>query len=74
LNWFTPRSDRSLPQPWVLSVSIWYYRFLMLLWALWLANSLLQWLKEWWKSLVHVTGWRSFPTRLQKRPTESKKP
>jgi hypothetical protein len=73
LNWFTPRSDRSLPQPWVLSVSIWYYRFLMLLWALWLANSLLQWLKEWWKSLVHVTGWRTFPSRFQKPPTESKK-
>ena len=74
LNWFTPRSDRSLPQPWVLSVSIWYYRFLMLLWALWLANSLLEWLKEWWRSLVHVTGWRSIPTRLPKRPTESRKP
>ncbi|MFN5272902.1 MAG: hypothetical protein ACK5E3_06845 [Planctomycetota bacterium] len=60
LNWFTPRSDRSLPEPWVLSVSIWYYRFLMLLWALWLANSLLQWLKEWWRSLVDITGWMTW--------------
>lgn len=60
LNWFTPRSDKMLPSPWVLSVSIWYYRFFMLLWALWLANSLLQWLKEWWKSLVQGTGWRTW--------------
>jgi len=58
LNWFTPRSGKMLPKPWVVSVSIWYYRFFMLLWALWLANSLLQWLKEWWKSLVQGTGWR----------------
>lgn len=68
LNWFTPRSDKNLPEPWVLSVSIWYYRLLMLVWALWLANSLLYWLKEWWRSLTHGGGWRTWtpPTPLPK--------
>ncbi|MEI6527177.1 MAG: hypothetical protein WCP62_14195, partial [Planctomycetota bacterium] len=49
-------------------VSIWYYRLLMLIWALWLANSLLYWLKEWWRSLTHGGGWRTWtpPTPLPK--------
>jgi hypothetical protein len=63
LNWFTPRSDKNLPEPWVLSVSIWYYRLLMLVWALWLANSLLHWLKEWYQSLTFGGAWRSAPPR-----------
>jgi hypothetical protein len=65
LNWFTPRSDKNLPKPWVLSVSIWYYRLLMLVWALWLANSLLHWLKEWYRSLTAGGAWRS-PERIAK--------
>ncbi len=59
LKWFTPRSGEQLPQPWVFAVSIWYYRILMLLWALWLANSLLTWLKEWWRALTSGSGWRT---------------
>jgi hypothetical protein len=27
---------------------------MMLLWALWLANSLLRWLLQWWKSMVQT--------------------
>jgi hypothetical protein len=50
LQWFTPMSGKELPKPWILSVSIWYYRLLMLLWALWLANSLLRWLLRWWRA------------------------
>jgi hypothetical protein len=68
LNWFTPRSDKNLPKPWVLSVSIWYYRLLMLVWALWLANSLLHWLKEWYRSLTAGGAWRS-PERIAKDHT-----
>ncbi|MCY3007328.1 MAG: hypothetical protein NTV29_15300 [Planctomycetota bacterium] len=64
LNWFTPRSDKKLPEPWVLSVSIWYYRLLMLVWALWLANSLLHWLKEWYQSLTTGGGWKERPARV----------
>jgi hypothetical protein len=30
---------------------------------LWLANSLLYWLKEWWRSLTHGGGWRTLTPR-----------
>ena len=44
LRWFEARSEGSqLPIPWVVSVSIWFYRGLMLLWAVWLAFGVLRW-------------------------------
>lgn len=48
LQWFQPRVAGALPEPWILSVSIWWYRFLMLAWALWLANALLGWIRWGW--------------------------
>ena len=49
LQWFSAHSGTELPTPGFLSVSIWWYRFLMLVWALWLAASLIQWLQWGWK-------------------------
>lgn len=49
LRWFQPRVAGALPEPWVISVSIWWYRFLMLAWALWLANALLGWIRWGWE-------------------------
>lgn len=51
LNWYQARCEVLLPRPSCISISIWWYRFLMLLWALWLASSLIRWLG--W-------GWRQF--------------
>jgi hypothetical protein len=51
LNWFEPRVEGPLGQPWVVSVSIWFYRLLMLLWALWLASAVVQWLQRCWTAL-----------------------
>lgn len=48
LRWFQARAEGTLPTPWILSVSIWWYRFLMLAWALWLANALLGWTRWGW--------------------------
>lgn len=48
LNWFQPRTGLELPQPMVVSVSVWFYRLLMLFWALWLAVALLRWLQMGW--------------------------
>jgi hypothetical protein len=53
LQWFEASGHGGLPQPHCLSISIWWYRLLMLLWALWLAASLIRWLG--W-------GWRQFNT------------
>lgn len=51
LRWSQARGDLTLPQPGVVSVSIWWYRAAMLLWALWLAASLLRWLRLGWQNL-----------------------
>src|SRR3712207_673392 len=50
LEWFQDRSDTSLPMPWVLSVPLLVYRVAMLAWALWLALSVLGWLKWGWSA------------------------
>jgi hypothetical protein len=48
LRWFQARADGLLPQPECLSISIWWYRLLMLAWALWLAAALIGWLRWGW--------------------------
>ena len=49
LQWFQPRSGPALPTPYVVSISVWFYRLLMLFWALWLATALLRWLRWGWQ-------------------------
>jgi hypothetical protein len=61
LQWFQPRSGPDLPTPFVVSISVWFYRLLMLFWALWLAMSLLRWLTWGWKQFSHGGTWRSRP-------------
>lgn len=49
LRWFQAGPSDVLPQPASFSISIWWYRLLMLFWALWLATSLLRWLRWSWQ-------------------------
>ncbi|MEI6323023.1 MAG: hypothetical protein WCP60_07985 [bacterium] len=53
LQWSEPRCGNVLPQPGCLTISIWWYRLLMLLWALWLASSMVRWLPWAWKQFSH---------------------
>lgn len=65
LNWYQDRVAAVLPQPLVVSVSLWVYRVLMLLWALWLAIAVLQWLRWGWHA-INVGGlWQSKPKVLK---------
>ncbi len=48
LNWYQDRSSSTLPVATLISVPLSVYRFLMLAWSLWLAVSLLNWLKWGW--------------------------
>ena len=64
LHWTQDRIDTGLPQPWVLSLPLWTYRLLMLAWSLWLAWSLLGWLKWGWHCFSSETPWRK---RIPKR-------
>lgn len=61
LKWFQPRIDTNLPVARVISVSVWFYRLLMLFWALWLANSLVRWLKWGWQQFSDGTLWKRTP-------------
>ena len=65
LRWYEARCDASLPQPLCFSVSIWWYRLLMLLWALWLAAALIRWL---------LWGWHQFSTGACFRRKPAKAP
>lgn len=58
LLWYQDRATETLPQPGVISVPLWVYRLLMLAWALWLANSLLNWLRWGWGCFSAGGLWR----------------
>lgn len=61
LKWYQDRVSDTLPQPEIISVPIWVYRVLMLLWAMWLARSLLNWIKWGWEALSDGQFWRKDP-------------
>jgi hypothetical protein len=58
LKWYQDRVVEALPQPQVISVPMWVYLVLMLAWAMWLAMSLLKWIKWGWQSLNTGGFWR----------------
>lgn len=64
LNWFQPGAGLDLPAPRIVSISVWYYRLLMLFWALWLATALLRWLHNGWNAFSHGGCWKRAAQRL----------
>jgi hypothetical protein len=64
LKWFADRVADEHPRAWVLSVSLWFYRGLMLAWALWLAFALLAWLRWGWRAYSADGLWRAAPPRI----------
>ncbi len=69
LRWYQDRSPTLLPIPSSFSISIWWYRFLMLLWALWLAASLIRWLRQGWQSFSTGGFFRGGSTSHPAAPT-----
>ncbi len=63
LQWFDDRTGPSPEQPYVLSVPMLAYRAVMLAWALWLAVSLLRWLRWGWQSFSSDALWKRRPKR-----------
>lgn len=66
LNWYQDRSSDVLPTATIISVPIMSYRILMLLWSLWLAVSLLNWLKWGWGCFVQEGVWKEVKTNTKK--------
>ncbi len=59
LNWYQDRAGPVPPRPWIISAPLWMYRALMLAWALWLAYSLLDWLRWGWSAYSRDGLWRA---------------
>jgi hypothetical protein len=64
LRWFVDRVDGVFPSAWVISVPLMVYRVLMLAWALWLARSLLRWVRWGWGCFSAGGYWRA-PVRAE---------
>ena len=71
LQWFQPRVGQNLPEPFVVSISVWFYRLAMLFWALWLASALLRWLKWAWTQFNQGTRWRRNPEKNEPPPLQA---
>jgi len=63
LRWYVDRSAGAFPNVGIVSLPLWVYKSLMLLWALWLAASLLRWLRWGFHSFSAGGSWRSAPAR-----------
>jgi hypothetical protein len=61
LSWYEDRTTGTLPSISVLSVPLWIYKALMLAWALWLAASLLHWLRWGFNAFRAGDAWRRAP-------------
>ncbi len=72
LRWYSDRTGSILPTPGVFSFSILAYRLVMLAWALWLAASLLGWIKWGWQAYSSGKLWDSVDIRLRRRNNKEK--
>ena len=66
LTWFADKSEGLLPTVSILSISIWFYKAIMLMWVIWLSTSLLAWIKWAWKIIGTHGYWKSLPSKTHK--------
>jgi hypothetical protein len=59
LRWFVARAGGPWASGWVFSVSLWFYKAVMLAWSLWLAVNLIRWLKWGWKAFSGGGLWKN---------------
>ncbi|MBU2886438.1 hypothetical protein KO507_11750 [Gilvimarinus agarilyticus] len=59
LHWFIDQGAGSTPQVTIISLPLWAYRLVMLLWSLWLAFALTGWLRWGWQQLSNGGIWHS---------------
>lgn len=70
LQWFADRSTDALPRATAISVPLWVYKTLMLIWALWLANALIGWLRDAFAAWTKDGYWRN-PSKPVPPPAET---
>ncbi|MDT9001664.1 hypothetical protein RQP53_20475 [Paucibacter sp. APW11] len=73
LRWYADRFGSQTAQAWVISVPLLAYRIAMLLWALWLAASVLNWLRWAWACFSSGGLWPeklAIPAKRSGKPTD----
>lgn len=55
--WFVDRIDGTFPRPWEFVLPLWLWRFLLLVWCLWLVRSSLAWGKWGWDAFTEGGIW-----------------
>ena len=68
LNWTHDRIAGFMPDPWIISLPEWVFHGLMLLWSLWLAFALLNWLKWGWQCFTRGGAWKKVELRWKRKP------
>jgi hypothetical protein len=65
LHWYQDAVSELLPATSVISVPMWSYQILMLLWSIWLATALIRWLKWGWANFCIDGAWKSAPKKAK---------
>ncbi len=68
LHWTQDRIQANMPEVLVVSLPMYVFRVLMLFWALWLAYSLLKWLKWGWECFGTGGFWKTVKVRRKEKP------
>ncbi len=68
LSWYVERTSADLPAAGVMSLPLWAYRAVMLLWALWLAHGLVRAVGPGWRAFGHDGYWRALPWKRRIAP------
>ncbi|MCG6969082.1 MAG: hypothetical protein LJE85_04855 [Gammaproteobacteria bacterium] len=68
LNWYQDINRALLSGAWMFTIPMFVFRILMLLWALWLAFSVIQWSKWFWECFSSHGYWRSFNWKKKSKP------
>ncbi|MCG8668955.1 MAG: hypothetical protein MI867_06045 [Pseudomonadales bacterium] len=58
LHWYQDEIANGLPSIWWVSLPLWAYRLMMLLWSLWLAVAILRWMKWAWLCFSEGGVWK----------------
>ncbi len=68
LNWYQDSSGPVLPVAGILSISVFFYRLAMLLWALWIAFYMIHILKWVWECFSKPVFWQPSYPRVRRPP------
>ena len=67
LKWYQDHTGNLIPQAWLVSIPMLFYRLAMLAWALWISFSLINLLKWGWKNYTDPVIWHKIPRKRRKK-------